>query len=77
VLTEQNCRVDIPVAFFLPYAVLLAALAFWGVCLLDFARADEQSVRTFPKQVWLLLLIVGTVIGGVLWLVAGRPRSRS
>jgi len=33
-------------------------------------------VRTFSKQVWLVLLVLGSVAGGVLWLIYGRPQDR-
>src|SRR5206468_3025445 len=29
--------------------VVLAALGFWGFCLVDFTRTDESEMRTFSK----------------------------
>ena len=55
----------------------VAALAFWAYCLVDFARTDEQDVRTFTRPVWIALLVFTNVLGGLLWLAMGRPEQRS
>ncbi|WP_158274491.1 PLDc N-terminal domain-containing protein [Cellulomonas sp. WB94] len=57
----------------LPFLVFVLALVFWGYCLLDLTRTDEREVRTFTKPVWTVLLVFGSVVGGLLWLAAGRP----
>ena len=53
--------------------VALTALALYGYCLYDFAHTDEAEMRTYNKQVWVLLLVFTNVVGGMLWMVAGRP----
>jgi len=68
--------VNTTVAALFQIAVLITALAFWGYCLVDFVQSDERLIRTFPKQVWLVLLVLGSVVGGVLWLIYGRPEDR-
>lgn len=60
----------------LPFLVLVPVLVFWGYCLLDFTQTDEREIRTFTKPVWLVILIFGSVVGGVLWLSTGRPQHR-
>jgi Phospholipase_D-nuclease N-terminal len=60
----------------LPILVLVAALIFWGSCLLDLMRTNEHEVRTFSKPVWLVILVFGSVLGGLLWLSTGRPEDR-
>ncbi len=54
-------------------AVILAALCFWGYCLVDFSRTDEADIRTYRKQVWVLMLVFTNIFGGLMWLVYGRP----
>jgi hypothetical protein len=49
-------------------------LAFWAYCLVDFARTDERDMRGFTRPVWLAVLVIGSVAGGLLWLLAGRPQ---
>jgi hypothetical protein len=60
----------------LPILVLVAALIFWGYCLFDFTQTDEREIRTFSKPVWLVILIFGSVVGGLLWFSLGRPRGQ-
>jgi hypothetical protein len=54
-----------------------ALLALWGLCLWDFARTPAQDLRGFDWQTWLLLLVFTGVVGGVLWLIQGRPQGGS
>ncbi|MDJ0457636.1 PLDc N-terminal domain-containing protein [Arthrobacter sp. NQ7] len=61
-------------AQWLPWLVLIPCLAVWGYSLVDFSQTDERDMRTFGRDVWLVLLVFGSVVGGVAWLVAGRPR---
>jgi hypothetical protein len=30
-------------------------------------------MRTYTKQVWVLLLVFTNIFGGMLWMVVGRP----
>lgn len=55
--------------------VAVVIVGFTVYCLIDAARADRQQVRGLPKIAWLLLILLMPVLGGVIWLVAGRPRS--
>ncbi|WP_026414216.1 PLD nuclease N-terminal domain-containing protein [Actinomadura oligospora] len=60
------------------YALIAVVLvAGWLFCLLDVLTSDEREVRLLPKSVWLLIALLGFVLGAVLWLLAGRPRGRS
>ena len=60
----------------LPLLVLIPVLIFWGYCLVDLMQTDERELRTFAKPVWLVILVFGSVLGGLLWLLAVRPRRR-
>jgi hypothetical protein len=53
--------------------VPLTVLAVYGFCLYDFAHTDEAEMRTYNKQVWVLLLVFTNIFGGMLWMVVGRP----
>lgn len=58
----------------LPWLVLVPCLAIWAYSLVDFSRTDERDMRTFSREAWLVFLVLGSVVGGLAWLVAGRPR---
>jgi hypothetical protein len=56
--------------------VVLAAIGFWGYCLVDFTRTDELEMRLFSKPVWVVLLVFTSILGSLLWLFVGRPPQR-
>ena len=37
------------------------------------AAADKRTVRALPKAIWVLLCLVVSPIGGILYLTLGRP----
>lgn len=49
--------------------------AFVLYCVLDVVLAEPVLVRNLPKLTWLLLVVVLPLIGGIAWLVAGRPET--
>ncbi len=57
-------------------AGVLLGLALYIWFIVDVARTPRTDVRTLPKFVWLILVLVLPLLGGVLWLIAGRPRSQ-
>lgn len=54
----------------LPLVVELGLLVF---CLIDCIQAEPARVRNLPKGIWILLIVVLPLVGGIAWLVAGRP----
>ncbi|WP_336922061.1 PLDc N-terminal domain-containing protein [Aquipuribacter sp. SD81] len=50
-------------------------LAFTIYCLIDVIRSEDSDVRGLPKLVWVLLVLLFPLAGGVAWFVAGRPRA--
>ena len=54
----------------LPFFVEIGLLVY---CLIDCIQADEGRIRNLSKTGWLILIIVLPLVGGVAWLVAGRP----
>ncbi|HEX3004328.1 MAG TPA: PLDc N-terminal domain-containing protein [Angustibacter sp.] len=56
----------------LPFVVELVLVVY---CLIDLWQADRERVRLLPKPVWVLLILVLPLLGGVAWLLAGRPET--
>lgn len=59
----------------LPLLILVPCLGVWGYSLVDFSRTDERDMRTFSRDVWLVILVLGSVVGGIAWLMGGRPQA--
>lgn len=57
-------------------AMSLLVFAFTFYCLLDAVLTDEAEVRNLPKLVWVLLIVLLWGIGGMVWLLAGRPQRQ-
>jgi hypothetical protein len=55
--------------------LLLVDLALLVVALIDCLSTDEYAVRNLPKVVWVLLILLFSPIGAIVWFVAGRPQN--
>lgn len=44
-------------------------------CVLNIITTPEGQVRNLPKLLWLLLVVVLPFVGGIAWLLAGRPQG--
>lgn len=55
--------------------VTLALLALWIFCIFDVIGTDESLCRNLPKGMWLILVFILPDIGGIAWLVMGRPQN--
>ncbi|GLJ81013.1 PLD nuclease N-terminal domain-containing protein [Microbacterium imperiale] len=53
---------------------VLLALAFWVYSIVDCALQDPTRHRGVSKPVWILIVILLPVLGGILWFVVGRAR---
>jgi H+/Cl- antiporter ClcA len=51
----------------------IAYVAFFLYCLLDVVRSESSAVRNLPKLTWLLLVVFVPLVGGTVWILAGRP----
>jgi len=61
------------VAFLL---VLLGFLVFWVWSLVDAIRVpDDSAFRAGTKTIWVVVIAVTGLIGSVVYLAAGRPRT--
>jgi hypothetical protein len=56
--------------------VALVAVAFWVYSIVDCAVQPPMRHRGVNKPVWLLIVIVFPVLGGILWFVVGRASAR-
>lgn len=63
------------VRFLLPVALLL--IAFWVYSIVDCALQPPTRHRGVSKPVWLLIVILLPVLGGILWFIVGRGRPRA
>ncbi|WP_336209726.1 PLD nuclease N-terminal domain-containing protein [Nonomuraea sp. LPB2021202275-12-8] len=52
----------------------LALLAFWLFSLFDVITTPEEEVRHSPKAVWLIIVAALPLIGGLFWMLRGRPQ---
>ncbi len=52
----------------------LALLAFWLFSLFDVVTTPEEEVRNSPKAVWLIIVAALPLVGGIFWMMRGRPR---
>lgn len=65
---------DGSVQMWAPLLVGVVAIGFWAWCLVDFTRTDERDIRTLPRPVWLVVLVLGNAAGALLWFFLGRPQ---
>jgi hypothetical protein len=52
-------------------------LLFWIWALIDCIAADKTQVRNLPKLAWIVIVVVLAALGGLLWVLIGRPDHRS
>jgi Phospholipase_D-nuclease N-terminal len=53
----------------------LINLALVVVALIDCLSAEEYSVRALPRWAWVLIILLFSPVGAIVWFVAGRPRT--
>lgn len=57
--------------------LLLLELALLAVALIDCLSTEGDEVRNLPKVVWVLLILLFSPIGAIVWFVAGRPQRQA
>ena len=55
--------------------VIVIAALLTIYCVVEVAQADPDDVRALPRWMWATIIIVIPVLGGIAWLLWGRPRS--
>ncbi len=53
----------------------LVAFAFWVFSIVDCAAQPAIRHRAVPKPVWILIVVLIPVLGGLLWFALGRVRG--
>lgn len=56
--------------------VVLLLIAFWVYSIVDCALLPPTRHRWVSKPVWILIVVLLPVLGGILWFVVGRGRQR-
>lgn len=56
--------------------VALLVLGFWLFCLFDVITTDESLMRNLSKGWWIVIVLLFSVVGSIMWLVAGRPQGQ-
>jgi len=56
--------------------VVLLLIAFWVYSIVDCALLPPTRHRGVSKPVWILIVVLLPVLGGILWFVVGRGRQR-
>jgi len=56
--------------------VVLLLIAFWVYSIVDCALLPPTRHRGVSKSVWILIVVLLPVLGGILWFVVGRGRQR-
>ena len=52
---------------------VLIELVLLVYCLLNIITTPEPQIRNLPKLLWIVIVLALPLIGGIAWLVAGRP----
>jgi hypothetical protein len=52
--------------------LVIVGAGFVIFCLVDLARAHE--VRYLPKWAWAVVCVISVPLGGIVYLLVGRPR---
>lgn len=56
------------------FAIIVAvAVYIWFV--IDVSQTQKSGVRNLPKGVWLLVVVVLPILGGLIWMLTGRPKN--
>ena len=53
----------------------LLSLALLVYAVLDVVTTPRDAVQVLPKPLWLLIVLFVPIVGGIAWLVAGRPQG--
>ncbi|MEV7729003.1 PLD nuclease N-terminal domain-containing protein [Streptomyces sp. NPDC087917] len=57
---------------YLPFLLILALTIY---AFIDCLNTPEEEVKHLPKVVWVLIILLFSIVGPVVWLFAGRKRS--
>jgi hypothetical protein len=52
--------------------IFVVALYIWFV--VDVIQAPKSGVRNLPRAIWLLIVVLLPILGGLLWILFGRVK---
>jgi hypothetical protein len=55
--------------------LFIAGLLFWLWAIFDAITTDTRQVRTLPKILWIIVILVFFELGALAWFLLGRPRG--
>lgn len=55
--------------------VAIGFLALWIYCIYDVITTGNAIIRHLPKVLWLIIVVLLSDLGSLLWLGLGRPRA--
>jgi hypothetical protein len=55
--------------------LVMLFIAFTIFAFIDCLRTEGSRVRALPKYLWLVLIVILTPFGGILWLTLGKDRT--
>ncbi len=54
--------------------ITLATIVLWVYAFFDALTSPSTEVRNLPKVLWMIVIVLFTPVGPLLWLFLGRPR---
>ncbi|WP_184573647.1 PLD nuclease N-terminal domain-containing protein [Lipingzhangella halophila] len=55
--------------------ITLVTIVLWVYAFFDALTSPRSEVRNLPKVLWLIVIVLFTPVGPLLWLFLGRPRA--
>ncbi|MDA0563523.1 PLD nuclease N-terminal domain-containing protein [Streptomonospora sp. S1-112] len=55
--------------------ITLLTIVLWVYAFFDALTAPAAEVRNLPKILWLIIIVLFTPVGPLLWIFLGRPRN--
>jgi hypothetical protein len=52
----------------------LADLALLVIALIDCLSCEGHEIRTLPKAAWVVIILLFSPVGAIVWFLAGRPQ---
>lgn len=62
---------------FMRYLPIVIVALFTVYCVVEVAQAPRFAVRRMPRWLWATVVICLPLVGGVCWLLIGRPTAES
>ncbi|GAA1586141.1 PLD nuclease N-terminal domain-containing protein [Streptomyces globosus] len=57
---------------YLPFLLIIALTIY---AFIDCLNTPEEEVKHLPKVVWVMIILLFSIVGPIVWLAAGRKRA--